>query len=84
MYIHMTTKVQKWGNSLAVRLPKYVTDGVGLRQGSAVSIVFGDDLISIKPISKKGETLEQMVRKINKKNRHAEVDWGRPVGKEIW
>lgn len=80
----MTTKVQKWGNSLAVRLPKKVTDGIGLRQGSAVSIIFDEDLISIKPISKKKETLEQMVRKINKKNRHAEIDWGKPVGKEVW
>ena len=82
--LSMTTKVQKWGNSLAVRLPKKVTEGVGLRQGSPVSIVYGDDSISIKPMLKPKETLEQLVRKINKKNRHSEIGWGKPVGKEIW
>jgi len=80
----MTTKVQKWGNSLAVRLPKEAAKSVGLRQGSVVSIISTDDLISIKPVSKPKETLAQMVRKITKKNRHALIDWGAPVGKEIW
>ncbi|MDO8482905.1 MAG: AbrB/MazE/SpoVT family DNA-binding domain-containing protein [bacterium] len=80
----MTTKVQKWGNSLAVRLPKEAAESIGLRQGSAVSIISSHDLISIRPVSKPREKLEQMVRKITKKNRHALIDWGVPVGKEIW
>ncbi|KKU68125.1 MAG: SpoVT/AbrB domain protein [Parcubacteria group bacterium GW2011_GWA2_47_16] len=80
----MTTKVQKWGNSLAVRLPKEAAESIGLRQGSVVSIVSVNDLISIKPVSKPKEKLAQMVRKITKKNRHALIDWGTPVGKEIW
>ncbi len=80
----MTTKVQKWGNSLAVRLPKEAAESIGLRQGSVVSIIRGVDLISIKPLSKPKETLAQMVRKINKRNRHDLIDWGKPVGKEIW
>ncbi|MSU54963.1 MAG: AbrB/MazE/SpoVT family DNA-binding domain-containing protein [Candidatus Taylorbacteria bacterium] len=80
----MTTKVQKWGNSLAVRLPKEAVESVGLRQGSAVSIIHGTDLITIKPVFKPKEKLVQMVRKITKKNRHALIDWGVLVGKEIW
>ena len=80
----MTTKVQKWGNSLAVRLPKEAAESIGLRQGSVVSIVSVNDLISIKPVSKPKEKLAQMVRKTTKKNRHALIDWGTPVGKEIW
>ena len=80
----MTTRVQKWGNSLAVRLPKEAAENAGLRQGSVVSIISGEDLISIKPLSKPKETLVQLVRKINVKNKHSEIDWGKPVGKEIW
>lgn len=60
----METKVQKWGNSLAVRLPKDAAENAGLRQGSAVLIIQGVDLITIKPVSKPKETLAQMVRKI--------------------
>jgi antitoxin MazE len=78
----MTTKVQKWGNSLAVRLPKEIAENVGFRQGSVVSIVGGAGLIYIRPLRPK-ETLEQLVRKINKKNRHSEIDFGKSIGKEM-
>ncbi|MES2088156.1 MAG: AbrB/MazE/SpoVT family DNA-binding domain-containing protein [Patescibacteria group bacterium] len=80
----MTTKIQKWGNSLAVRLPKEAAENAGLKQGSVVSIVSNDDLISIKPLSKPKETLSQLVRKISAKNRHEEIDWGKMKGKEVW
>ena len=80
----MTTKFQKWGNSLAVRLPKEAAESAGLRQGSVVSIISSDDLISIKSISKPKETLVELVRKINVKNKHAEIDCGKPQGKEVW
>lgn len=80
----MTTKVQKWGNSLAVRLSKATAEKIGLKQGSPVSIVSDKNLISIKPIFKKRENLDQMVKRINKKNTHDLVDWGKMVGKEIW
>lgn len=80
----MTTKVQKWGNSLAVRLPKEAAESVGLRQGSVVSIIRSDNLISIKPFSKPKELISELVRKIKTKNRHEEIDWGKPRGQELW
>lgn len=80
----MTTKVQKWGNSLAVRLPKLATANLGLKQGSFVSIITSAKAISIKPVARKEETLRDMIKKISRKNIHSEIDWGKPVGKEVW
>jgi antitoxin MazE len=80
----MTTKVQKWGNSLAVRLPKEMTQDLGLKQGSDVAIVHSDDLISIKPILNKKILLKDLLNSIKKNNQHKSVDWGKKIGKEIW
>ncbi|HUX35412.1 MAG TPA: AbrB/MazE/SpoVT family DNA-binding domain-containing protein [Candidatus Paceibacterota bacterium] len=80
----MTTKVQKWGNSLAVRLPKALAEGSRLREGSEVAFkIQGKDIVissSIKP----RYTLKELANGITKKNSHKEIDWGPARGKEIW
>lgn len=83
-FIYMTTKVQKWGNSLAVRLPKELADRFSLYQGSSVVISDDNKSIKIKPTKERELTLKEMVRKINKHNRHELIDFGPPVGKEIF
>ena len=80
----MTTKVQKWGNSLAVRLPKELADRFSLYQGSSVVISNDKESIKIKPVIEKEMSLREMVKKINKFNRHEEIDFGPPVGKEVF
>jgi len=80
----MTTKVQKWGNSLAVRIPKEYAKSLNWSDGSIVGFEKVDDKIVItakRPIY----TLEDMVKGITKKNRHKLV-WpdDKPRGKEIW
>lgn len=80
----MTTRIQKWGNSLAVRLPKVVAEHFQLRPGSAVRILPRSEHIVIKPSSEKSATLKDLVRKITPENRHGEVRWGKPVGREAW
>ncbi len=85
----MTTKVQKWGNSLAMRLPKELADNFNLRAGSEVTFVTtrGSDSFSVQPkikIKIPKYTLEDLVKGITKKNRHKEFDWGKPMGKEVW
>lgn len=80
----MTTKVQKWGNSLAIRLPKELTDRFALFQGSGVVISDDKKSIKIKPVGEREMSLKEMVKKINKFNRHEEIDFGPPVGKEIF
>lgn len=79
----MTTKVQKWGNSLAVRLPKSLTARWSLYNGSPV-IISEDALgIKIRPAEDGFTDLKSMIKKINKFNRHEEIDFGPPVGKEL-
>lgn len=81
----METHIQKWGNSLAVRLPKDMTRKMKLHRGSRVSVVSLSKEIRIKPmIQPQHKTLEQLLAGITKKNRHPEFDWGKPMGKEVW
>ena len=83
----MTTKVQKWGNSLAMRLPKELARNFNLKAGSRISFVQKDYTFEVKPevkVSKPKYTLEELVAGITPKNRHKEFDWGKPMGKEIW
>ncbi len=79
----MLAKAQKWGNSLAVRLPKTVADECGIEADSPVEIIREGDLIIIKPVRKR-LSLESLLAGVTQENMHAEVPTGKPVGKEIW
>lgn len=83
----MTTKIQKWGNSLAMRLPKKLADSFNLKAGSQIVFITNSDGFTIRPEIKvkiPKYTLEDLVAGITSKNRHKEFDWGKPMGKEIW
>ncbi|MCF8374566.1 MAG: AbrB/MazE/SpoVT family DNA-binding domain-containing protein [Bacteroidales bacterium] len=80
----MLTKVQKWGNSLALRIPKTFANDARLENDSPVDISFADGQIVIKPISSPNWTLGELLAGINKDNIHNEIDTGLPVGNEIW
>ena len=78
----MTARVQKWGNSLALRLPKALADEFRLEQGSAVDLrVVGGKLV-LEPHRPPQYRLEDLLKKVTKRNLHAEIKTGRPVGKE--
>mgnify|MGYP001948033078 CR=1 FL=1 len=82
--VKMTTTVQKWGNSLAVRIPKHIGEFADIKEGLEVDITV-DDQQAIKIIPKtKKPTLEELMAKITPENQHKEVDWGKPEGAEIW
>ena len=78
------TKIKKWGNSLAIRLPKTSVDLLNLKEDSLVSFDYDKNKIIIKPEKEKECTLNELVSKITPENRYEEVDFGKPVGKEIW
>jgi antitoxin MazE len=83
---HMAARAQmvKWGNSLAVRIPKTVADAAKLREGDRLMIeVERQGAIALKAIDKP-ETLEELVAKITPENLHKEQTWGEPVGAEKW
>ena len=80
----MTTTVQKWGNSLALRIPASLGKDAHLHKGSLVDLVLSKGKIVLVLKKTKKYNLAEMVKKINKNNIHAEIDWGAPRGKEVW
>jgi antitoxin MazE len=80
----MKTQLAKWGNSLAVRIPKPVAAAAKLRSGDHLDLaVDGSGVLTIRKPTK-DPTLEDLVRAITPENQHGETDWGAPVGKELW
>lgn len=79
----MKTKVQKWGNSLGVRIPRAVAVEAQIRAGSAVDISVAKDGIRVKPVRLR-YSLAALLRKVDSRNRHREVATGAAVGQEIW
>lgn len=82
----MQTKIQKWGNSQGLRIPKTVLDEIQLSVGDKVHVYSHEGKIIIEPVKRiKGKvSLKSLVKKIPENYKTEEVDWGRPLGKEEW
>jgi len=80
----MLTKVQRWGNSLALRIPKAFALDAQLEKDSIVEISVVDGQIIVKPVSAPSWSLEELLAGINKKNIHHEIDTGLSMGNEVW
>ncbi len=80
----MKTRVQKWGNSLALRIPKAFAEEVGLEKETTVEVSLEDGKLVISPVGRQKPTLEELLAQITPENLHGEVDYGPPVGNEIW
>ncbi|MBI1857240.1 AbrB/MazE/SpoVT family DNA-binding domain-containing protein [Candidatus Saccharibacteria bacterium] len=81
-----TTKVKKWGNSLAIRIPQAVIQDLGLSSDSQLQLTSNGKSVTLKPKATKAKKigLEKLLEGVTPENIHPEVDWGPPVGKEIW
>ncbi len=79
----MRTKVQKWGNSLSVRIPKAVADQAGLKDQDPLEIEVRDNNVLLRPSRRREYTLKELMKGVTKKNLHKEVDFGAPVGREM-
>jgi antitoxin MazE len=79
----MIVKTAQWGNSIGVRIPRDLARRAGISVGSTVEIDEAEEGIVIKPVGKKEYSLKELVKGITRQNRHDEVDFGSPVGKEI-
>lgn len=80
----MRARVQKWGNSLALRIPKSFAAEVGLQKETSVEISLADGKLVIRPIAEPKLTLKQLLARVTKENLHHEVDTGFALGKEAW
>jgi antitoxin MazE len=80
----MKTRVQKWGNSLALRIPKSFAEEVGLHADAAVELSLVEGRLVVRPITPQPLTLEELLRGVTDDNLPGEWDTGPAVGKEVW
>ena len=80
----MKTRIQKWGNSLALRIPKSFASEVGLECNTPVEISLVDGSLVVKPDVQAAPGLDQLLAQVTEDNLHHEIDTGRAVGDEAW
>jgi antitoxin MazE len=80
----MKTRVQKWGNSLALRIPQSFAAEVRLSEGAAVELSLVDGRLLIQPLAPSLITLDELLRGVTDENIHGEWDTGPAVGREVW
>jgi antitoxin MazE len=80
----MKTRVQKWGNSLALRIPKSFAAEAGIREDASVELSLVEGALVVRPVIPEPLTLEELLRGVTDENLHGEWDTGPAVGKEIW
>ena len=80
----MRVRVQKWGNSLALRIPKPFAQDAGVREGTIVGLSVSEGRLVAAPIRARKVRLQDLLRKVTRTNLHREVQTGPPVGREAW
>jgi len=87
--MQITQKTDEWGNSIGIRLPRKVLKAAKWRPDQEVKIDVRGQTVVLTPVKDEKtmvqpRTLEALVAKITPENVHSEIDWGTPVGKEVW
>jgi antitoxin MazE len=76
------TKIQRWGNSLGVRIPRAFAEEAGVRAGSEVDLSLRDGTLILRPARRRIYRLKELLEKVSNRNLHREVDTGNAVGRE--
>jgi len=79
----MKATIQKWGNSLAIRIPKNITKDSRVSEGSSIDIIVENGKIVLSPIEKE-YSLNELLKNITIDNIHSEISTGDQTGGEIW
>ena len=80
----MITAVQKWGNSLALRIPRAYAEETHIHDGSSVDLSLQEGNLVVRPVRKIVFSLDDLLKGVTPHNRHEAVDSGSAVGQEIW
>jgi antitoxin MazE len=84
MEAFVQTRIQRWGNSLGLRIPRSFAEEAGVEAGSEVDLSLRDGDLVVKPGRRKTYRLKELLGKVTAKNLHDEVDTGGAVGREVW
>ncbi len=80
----MRVQVQKWGNSLALRIPKPFAEDVGVGEGTVVDVSVSKGRLIATPVTPPRVRLRDLLRRVTKRNVHRETETGPSVGREMW
>ena len=78
----MTVRVQKWGNSLGVRIPKSIAQQSAIREGVELEVLYLDERVVLRPVQI--PSLKQLLAGVRTANRPELTDWARQIGAEVW
>jgi len=79
----MQTTIQKWGNSLAIRIPKSFASETKINNGTKVDLLIKNNQLIISPIEKEQYSLDAFLSEITDSNIHNDIDFGEPMGEEL-
>ncbi|WP_281796097.1 AbrB/MazE/SpoVT family DNA-binding domain-containing protein [Tepidanaerobacter syntrophicus] len=85
--LEVITVINKWGNSCGIRVPKYILDELNWHENEQVEIITNDGKIIIKKANikqQKHKTIKELFADFKGEYQPEEIDWGKPVGREIW
>lgn len=82
--LDMITKIQNWGNSLGLRIPKSFAKEIGIKEGSAVDIFLKGNQLVIRPLQNEKYQLSDLLSQVREDNLHKEITTGDAVGREAW
>jgi antitoxin MazE len=80
----MKTAVQRWGNSLALRIPRAYASETRISEGSKVELTLKSGSLVIRPISRERHSLADLLKRVTSSNRHKSISTGAPAGQEVW
>lgn len=78
----MRTRIQRWGNSLGVRIPKVLAEEVGVAAGSEVLLAIIEGGLILRPAHPRRYALDELLLRVSAENRHGEFAPGGPLGRE--
>lgn len=80
----MQTKIQRWGNSLGLRIPRSFAEEAGVEAGSQVDLSVRDGDLVVRASKRRTYRLSDLLEKVTAKNLHDGIDAGEPIGREVW
>jgi len=79
----MLVSLRRWGNSLALRIPKRMAERLGVSDGSVVNLGVSRGMLLAEPVRKRAIPLGSLLAKVTPANRRPETDWGTAMGTEV-
>jgi antitoxin MazE len=80
----MQTRIQKWGNSLGLRIPRSFAADAQVEEGSTVDLSLENGSLLVRPLRARKYVLSALLKKVKPSNVHREVSTGEPAGREAW